>query len=63
MRCKRSKGRTCGAGWRNNVYKLKWTPKKVVEEKVYFGEKFIGCFKDAGNRDLPKRLNNKNDPK
>jgi hypothetical protein len=55
MRCKRSKGRTCGAGWRNNVYKLKTLPKKDYVPIV--GEKFEGCFKDAGNRDLSKRLN------
>jgi hypothetical protein len=43
----------CGAGWRNSVFKL------VVTKKSYepiVGESSEGCFKDAGNRDLPNLI-------
>jgi hypothetical protein len=53
MRCKGDNKRMCGGSWRNNVFKL------VVTEKTYksiVGEKPLGCYKDAGNRDLPTLL-------
>jgi hypothetical protein len=58
MPCRYDKSRKCGGGWRNNVYKLKIVAKPVVAEvyKSIYGETFHGCFKDAGNRDLPKLL-------
>ena len=61
MKCKKDQSRICGAGWRNSVFSL---PK--VEPPAYVslaGEKVEGCFKDAGNRDLNKRLGNGGDPK
>jgi hypothetical protein len=57
MKCKNDKGRVCGAGWRNNVFNLdgvKPTPKPPY--KAIYGESSLGCFKDAGNRDLPNLL-------
>lgn len=50
MKCKHDNSRMCGAGWRNNIFKL------VVTKKSYqsiIGESSEGCYKDAGNRDLP----------
>jgi hypothetical protein len=52
MKCHKDKSRTCGNGMRNSVFVL-----PVPEEK------FEGCYKDAGDRDLPTRLDNKGDPK
>jgi hypothetical protein len=51
-RCKRDSSRTCGGGWRNEVFRLK-TMKKPGYVSIY-GEKPIGCYKDTGSRDLPK---------
>jgi hypothetical protein len=53
MRCKKDNKRFCGAGWRNNVYKLVVTPKVY---KPIYGESFEGCFKDARSRDLPNLM-------
>jgi hypothetical protein len=53
MPCKYDKSRICGAGWRNSVYKLVWTEKKYIS---IIGETEEGCYKDAGNRDLPTLL-------
>jgi hypothetical protein len=49
MRCKHDNSRMCGAGWRNNVFKLLKQEKKYVS---LYGETEHGCFKDAGRRDL-----------
>jgi hypothetical protein len=49
-KCKKDGSRTCGAGWRNEIFKL------VVTKKTYqsiLGETSEGCYKDNGNRDLP----------
>jgi hypothetical protein len=53
MRCKKDNSRFCGAGWRNNIFKL------VKVERKYqplYGESEHGCFKDSGRRDLPNLL-------
>jgi len=53
MKCKYDNSRMCGAGWRNNIFKL------IVQDKGYksiIGETEEGCYKDAGNRDLPTLL-------
>ena len=31
MQCKKDNSRTCGAGWRNSVFKLKEQPKSKTE--------------------------------
>jgi len=55
MKCKYDGSRFCGAGWRNNVFKL--IKKEVtISYTAVMGETREGCFKDAGNRDLPKLL-------
>lgn len=59
MKCKKDNSRTCGAGWRNEIFKLKEVVKPKPVAFVYksiIGETFYGCYKDAGNRDLPKLL-------
>jgi len=43
----------CGAGWRNNIFKLVVTKKSY---KSIYGESSEGCYKDAGNRDLPNLI-------
>jgi hypothetical protein len=45
----------CGAGWRNNVFKLvkKEVKKEEFKYTAIYGETWMGCYKDAGNRDLP----------
>lgn len=45
MACPRGRG-TCGAGWRNSIYKTK-AP----------AGKYLGCFKDTWQRDLPQLTN------
>jgi hypothetical protein len=56
MRCKHANSRFCGAGWRNNVFKLVKVEKKVEAYKPIYGESSIGCYKDKGNRDLPNLI-------
>lgn len=61
MPCKHDTSRMCGAGWRNTVYRLKDVAKPKVKGAIYksiYGETYHGCFKDSGNRDLPKLLRN-----
>jgi len=53
MKCKYDNSRFCGAGWRNSVYKLVW---KEQGYQSIIGETEEGCYKDAGNRDLPTLL-------
>jgi len=53
MKCKNDNSRICGAGWRNSVFKLVVTKKSYVS---LYGETQEGCFKDAGNRDLPNLI-------
>jgi len=53
MRCKHENSRMCGAGWRNNIFKLIKVEKKY---KSIYGETEHGCFKDTGNRDIPNRI-------
>jgi len=64
MPCREDKSRTCGAGWRNSIFKVVVsTTTAVTKGAVYksiVGESSIGCYKDAGNRDLKKRLNTRN---
>jgi len=59
MKCRKDNSRTCGAGWRNEVFRLKELPKPKPVAAVYkslLGESYFGCYKDSGNRDLPKLL-------
>jgi len=45
MKCKKDGSRTCGAGWRNEIFNLdgvKATPKPVYVSII--GEKQLGCF-------------------
>jgi hypothetical protein len=59
MKCKKDNSKTCGGFWRNEIFRLKEVakPKPVaVVYKSIYGESYFGCFKDAGNRDLPKLL-------
>ena len=56
MRCRHDGSRMCGAGWRNNVFKLVKKVVKPVAYKPIYGESSIGCYKDSGRRDLPKLL-------
>jgi len=63
MKCKKDKGRICGAGWRNNIFNLenvKKTKKTVtvtsVAYKPIYGESSLGCYRDKGNRDLPNLI-------
>jgi hypothetical protein len=49
----------CGAGWRNNVFKL---VKKEVKFVSIMGEKYVGCYKDTGNRDLSDYLSKSTSP-
>jgi hypothetical protein len=55
MKCKKDNSRMCGAGWRNNVFKLikKEVKKEEFKYTAIYGETWMGCYKDAGNRDLP----------
>jgi hypothetical protein len=53
MKCKHDSKRWCGAGWRNNVFKLVLKEVEEVKYKAIYGESFLGCYKDSGNRDLP----------
>jgi hypothetical protein len=54
MKCKHDKSRMCGAGWRNNIFKLVVTPKTY---KPIYGETSEGCFVDTNkDRDLPNLL-------
>jgi len=57
QKCRNDKGRICGAGWRNSVFKvdtvkIRWgnTHKPVM------GEKYMGCYVDTRKRDLPVYL-------
>jgi hypothetical protein len=59
MKCKYDGSRMCGGGWRNNIYRLKEISKPKPVASVYksiIGESYFGCYKDSGNRDLPKLL-------
>jgi len=59
MKCKKDKTRICGAGWRNSIFNISGVKKTVVVVAAYkpiYGETEHGCFKDAGNRDLPTLL-------
>jgi len=54
MKCKKDGSRTCGAGWRNEIFNLdgvKATP--VPKYVTIVGESQLGCYQDRGNRDLP----------
>jgi hypothetical protein len=53
MKCKYDNNRFCGAGWRNNVFKL---IKKEWKYQPIYGETWMGCYKDARNRDLPNLI-------
>jgi CRISPR/Cas system endoribonuclease Cas6 (RAMP superfamily) len=55
MKCKHDNSRFCGAGWRNNVFKLvkKEVKKEEFKYTAIYGETWMGCYKDSGNRDLP----------
>lgn len=55
-RCRHDRGRMCGGTWRNSVFALKKTYKPIRSYADVEGEKFLGCFRDAGRRDLPHRL-------
>jgi len=59
MRCRRDKSRWCGAGWKNSIYDLKTsgTPKPKPSNPNH-----IGCYKDAGNRDLTAHLGSSMSP-
>ena len=63
MPCRNDKSRNCGAGWRNSVFRLETRAVKEFSWESISGEKYEGCFKDAGSRDLSKRLNNGADVK
>jgi len=54
MPCKKDKGRMCGAGWRNSVFKI--VRHEPEPYKPIANEHWEGCFVDKGNRDLPKLL-------
>ena len=63
MKCRHDSSRICGAGWRNSIFNLDGVKKTKVTvtttSTVYtaiYGESSIGCYKDAGNRDLPNLL-------
>jgi hypothetical protein len=54
MRCANDKGRMCGAGWRNNIFKLPFTEKSY---QPIYGESSEGCYKDNHiSRDLPNLI-------
>jgi len=53
MKCKHDNSRMCGAGWRNNIFKLVVTPKAY---KPIYGESVEGCYRDKRDRDLPNLL-------
>jgi len=56
MKCRKMPSRTCGAGWRNEVFDLAKVKKKEIVYKTLIGETRIGCYLDKGNRDLPKLI-------
>jgi hypothetical protein len=59
MKCKKDNSRMCGAGWRSNVFNLEGVKKTVVVAWKYtpiYGETWMGCYKDARNRDLPNLI-------
>jgi glucan endo-1,3-alpha-glucosidase len=61
-KCRKDGSRTCGGGWRNEVFKL--VKKTItVTYKPIFGESFIGCYKDTGNRDLEKHISSNMSPR
>jgi hypothetical protein len=54
-KCKKDSSRTCGGGWRNEIFRLKEStiPKPAgFTYKAIWGESYYGCFKDTGSRDL-----------
>jgi hypothetical protein len=53
MKCKKDNSRFCGGSWRNNVFKLVKIAKKEFKYTALYGETWLGCYKDARNRDLP----------
>jgi len=52
-KCRNDGSRTCGAGWRNEVFKVVKKEVAVVYKPIV-GESFIGCYVDTGNRDLER---------
>jgi hypothetical protein len=46
MKCRHDNSRMCGAGWRNNVFKLVVAKAKPVAAvyKSIMGESYHGCF-------------------
>jgi len=63
MRCARDKGRFCGAGWRNSVFRITGVRVQtfVYRHRTILGETYRGCYVDKGRRDLEKyfgRINN-----
>jgi hypothetical protein len=60
MQCRKEKSRLCGAGWRNDIFDLKNVKETVSTWKSIIGEVSIGCYKDAGNRDLPTLIREAN---
>lgn len=60
MPCHKDHSVRCGGGWRNSVYAINdpkppppppapMPPGELIEE-------YVGCFKDSGDRDLPKGM-------
>lgn len=63
MRCKKDNSRTCGAGWRNEIFDLnsvKKTPPRGYNS--IYGETYYGCFKDTGRRDLENYISRSTSP-
>jgi len=59
MNCRKDKGRKCGAGWRNSIFRLDAVKKSALvtyKHTTILGEAYVGCFVDQGRRDLPKLL-------
>jgi hypothetical protein len=51
MKCRYDNSRWCGGGWKQNIFKLV-VSNKPAPYKPIVGETKLGCYKDAGNRDL-----------
>ncbi|PAA60591.1 hypothetical protein BOX15_Mlig004080g1, partial [Macrostomum lignano] len=49
MRCRGDGSTYCGSSWRNSVYATGLTMNDIMP-----GLRYIGCFLDSANRDLPK---------
>ena len=57
MKCRYDNSRWCGGGWKQNIFKLRVSNRPVPTSKpppykAIVGETRLGCYKDAGNRDL-----------